>query len=217
MRKPISEGRQGVESNGIAVIVFAHKTTDAWEAVLSALVKAGRIVTASWPINTERAVRNRAQKSAALQSSIHLVCRPRENPDGSIRHDEIGYWRDVLLELPQRIHTWMPRLAEEGIVGADAIFACLGPALEIFSRYSREKKPMALRSLCASTWSRSGRQSPKKHSTWSFRALTPVGLKRMHASPPCGYGPWPQGVRRRRKRSEGGTIHRLFDGVRRRS
>lgn len=31
----------------------------------------------------------------------------------------------------------MPRLASEGVVGADAIFACLGPALEIFSRYSR--------------------------------------------------------------------------------
>jgi len=31
-------------------------------------------------------------------------------------------------------------LAAEGIVGADAIFACLGPALEIFSRYSRVEK-----------------------------------------------------------------------------
>jgi hypothetical protein len=34
----------------------------------------------------------------------------------------------------------MPRLAEEGIVGADAIFACLGPALEIFSRYQRVER-----------------------------------------------------------------------------
>jgi hypothetical protein len=34
----------------------------------------------------------------------------------------------------------MPRLATEGIVGADAIFACLGPALEIFTRYSRVEK-----------------------------------------------------------------------------
>ena len=43
-------------------------------------------------------------------------------------------------ELPIRIHSWLPRLAKEGIVGADAIFACLGPALEIFSRYSRVEK-----------------------------------------------------------------------------
>jgi hypothetical protein len=45
-----------------------------------------------------------------------------------------------LTELPKRIHEWIPRLAQEGIVGADAIFACLGPALEIFSRYSRVEK-----------------------------------------------------------------------------
>jgi hypothetical protein len=57
-----------------------------------------------------------------------------------VRTDEIGDWRDVLQELPRRIHEWMPRLAEEGVVGADAIFACLGPALEIFSRYSRVEK-----------------------------------------------------------------------------
>jgi hypothetical protein len=57
-----------------------------------------------------------------------------------VRTDEIGDWRDVLQELPKRIHDWMPRLAEEGVVGADAIFACLGPALEIFSRYSRVEK-----------------------------------------------------------------------------
>src|SRR5208283_4344530 len=59
---------------------------------------------------------------------------------GSLRDSEIGDWRDVLAELPGRIHEWMPRLAEEGVVGADAIFACLGPALEIFSRYSRVEK-----------------------------------------------------------------------------
>jgi hypothetical protein len=52
----------------------------------------------------------------------------------------VGDWRDILQELPRRIHSWLPRLAEEGVVGADAIFACLGPALEIFSRYSRVEK-----------------------------------------------------------------------------
>jgi hypothetical protein len=77
--------------------------------------------------------------SAALASSVHIVCRPRENQDGSLRND-VGEWRDVLTELPIRIHEWMPRLAQEGVVGADAIFACLGPALEIFSRYCRVEK-----------------------------------------------------------------------------
>ena len=104
------------------------------------MIDAGWIVTGSWPIDTERPGSLRANDSAALASSVHLVCRPRENPDGSVRTDEVGDWRDVLTELPHRIHEWMPRLAAEGVVGADAIFACLGPALEIFSRYSRVEK-----------------------------------------------------------------------------
>ena len=52
----------------------------------------------------------------------------------------------MLAELPKRIREWMPRLAAEGVVGADAIFACLGPALEIFSRYSRVEKASGARS-----------------------------------------------------------------------
>lgn len=108
--------------------------------MLQAIVDAGWVVTASWPIDTERQNRQRAIGSAALQSSIHLVCRPRENSDGSLRTNYIGDWRDVLTELPKRIHDWMPRLAEESVVGADAIFACIGPALEIYSRYSSVEK-----------------------------------------------------------------------------
>jgi putative DNA methylase len=140
LTKAFSEGRRVVQPNGIGVIVFASKTTASWEAILKAVVDAGWIITGSWPIDTEMEARVAAQGQARLASSVHLVCRPRENLDGSVRTDEIGDWRDVLQELPRRIHEWMPRLAEEGVVGADAIFACLGPALEIFSRYSRVEK-----------------------------------------------------------------------------
>jgi len=140
MQQALAECRRILIPEGIGIIVFAHKGTAGWEAMLGALLKAGWIVTASWPIDTERAARMRAKDSATLASSVHLVCRPRENPDGSVRVDDIGDWRDVLAELPRRIHDWMPRLADEGVVGADAIFACIGPALEIFSRYSRVEK-----------------------------------------------------------------------------
>lgn len=140
MGKAMAEGRRVLAPHGIGIVVFAHKSTKGWEAQLQAMIDAGWTMTGSWPIDTERPGRLRAQDSAALASSVHLVCRPRENPDGSLRETKIGDWRDVLAELPQRIHDWMPRLAEEGVVGADAIFACLGPALEVFSRYSRVEK-----------------------------------------------------------------------------
>lgn len=140
MTEAFIKSRIALKPNGIGNIVFAHKGTAAWENLLSSVIDAGFVVTASWPIDTERAHRMRSNDSAALQASVHLVIRPRENLDGSLNVDNIGDWRDVLAELPKRIHEWMPRLSAEGVVGADAIFSCLGPALEIYSRYSRVEK-----------------------------------------------------------------------------
>lgn len=133
------EGRRVLAPNGIGIVVFAHKSTASWERLIQALVDAGWTITSSWPIDTEMGSRLRARDSAALASSVHLVCRPREREDGHLT-TATGEWREVLDELPKRIHEWMPRLTAEGVVGADAIFACLGPALEIYSRYSRVEK-----------------------------------------------------------------------------
>jgi hypothetical protein len=156
MTKALSEGRRTIQPGGIGVVVFAHKTTGAWETMLQSVIDAGWVIVASWPIDTEMGTRLRAMNSATLSSSVHLVCRPRENPKGILRADEVGDWRDVLQELPRRIHDWMPRLAEEGVVGADAIFACLGPALEVYSRYSRVEKangePVILKEYLEQVW-----------------------------------------------------------------
>ena len=140
MTKAFAEGRRVLAPSGVGTIVFASKTTASWEAILKAVIDAGFIITGSWPIDTEMESRVAAQGQARLGSSVHIVVRPRENEDGSVSQTEIGDWRDVLDALPRKIHQWMPRLAHEGVVGADAIFACLGPALEIFSRYSRVER-----------------------------------------------------------------------------
>jgi putative DNA methylase len=136
----LKSARDVVQPQGIGVVVYAEGTTAGWEAILGAIIDSDWVVTSSWPIDTEMENRTQAQGSASLQSSIHIVCRPREFATGSTQPDAVGDWRDVLQALPHRIHEWMPRLAQEGVVGADAIFACLGPALEIFSRYSRVEK-----------------------------------------------------------------------------
>ena len=124
------EGRRVLKDDGVSCVVFAHKTTEGWEALLSGMIKGGWIITGSWPIATEMATRLRARDSAALATSIHLICRPRIE-------DSIGDWGDVLRELPRRVGDWMERLQSENIRGADLVFACIGPALEIFSRYSK--------------------------------------------------------------------------------
>ena len=163
MQRTMAEGRRVLCPNGVGVVVFAHKTTSGWEAQLQAMVNAGLTITGSWPIDTEMGSRLRAKGSAALASSVHLVCRPRETAGGTLA-TETGDYRDVLAELPKRIHEWLPRLAEEGVVGADAIFACLGPALEVFSRYSRVEKASGEQVTLREYLSRSGRRSRRKPS-----------------------------------------------------
>ncbi|HAU37800.1 MAG TPA: hypothetical protein DCX07_08800 [Phycisphaerales bacterium] len=124
-------GRRVLREDGIGTVVFAHKTTEGWEALLSGMINGGWTITGSWPLATEMSSRLRARDSAALDTSIHLVCRPRSD------EATVGDWAEVLRELPPRVGQWIERLQGEGIRGADLVFGCIGPALEIFSRYSR--------------------------------------------------------------------------------
>jgi adenine-specific DNA methylase len=131
MAKAFAEGRRVLGEDGVASVVFAHKTTEGWEALLSGMIRGGWTITGSWPIATEMATRMRARDSAALATSVHLICRPR--PDDA----HIGDWGEVHRELPRRVAEWIERLQSEHIRGADLVFACIGPALEIYSRYSK--------------------------------------------------------------------------------
>lgn len=131
--------------------------------MLSAVIESGWTITASWPIDTELQNRTRAIDSASLQSSVFMICRPRESLNGVLDEESVGDWRGVLAELPDRIHRWMPRLAAEGIVGADAIFSCLGPALEVYSRYARVEKVsgerVALKEYLEQVWATVSREA----------------------------------------------------------
>lgn len=131
MARAFAEGRRVLCDDGVGSVVFAHKTTEGWEALLSGLIRGGWTITGSWPIATEMGSRLRARESAALSTSVHLICRAR--PDDAT----VGDWGNVLRELPNRVGDWMERLQSEGVRGADLVFACIGPALEIFSQYGR--------------------------------------------------------------------------------
>ena len=129
MVRAFAEGRRILHEDGIGSVVFAHKTTEGWEALLSGMISGGWTITGSWPVATEMGSRLNARDTASLATSVHLICRPR--PDDA----PVGDWADVLRELPTRVGDWMERLQGEGVRGADLVFACIGPALEIYSRY----------------------------------------------------------------------------------
>ena len=157
MAGAFAEGRRVLREDGVGSVVFAHKTTEGWEALLSGMIRGGWTITGSWPIATEMGSRLRARESAALATSVHLVCRPR--PDDA----PIGDWAQVLRELPTRVGDWMERLQGEGVRGADLVFACVGPALEIFSRYAKietaDGRDVALAEYLEKVWEVVGRSA----------------------------------------------------------
>ena len=119
---------------GRLVIVFAHKHPDAWETLVSAIIKAGFVVDGSWPIQTEREARTRSLSSAALSSSVWLVCRKR---DPLVR---AGWDAQVIKEMEAGIVSKLRDFWDAGIRGPDFVWAATGPALEAYSQYPAVKK-----------------------------------------------------------------------------
>ena len=119
--------------DGRLVVVFANKQPEAWETLVAALIRAGFVVDGSWPIQTERQARLRSVSSAALASSIWLVCkkRPASRP---------GWDTTVLNEMRDNITQQLRDFWDAGIRGPDFVWAATGPALEAFSKHPVVKK-----------------------------------------------------------------------------
>ena len=130
LKKSFQEIYRVLKPNGIATIVYAHKTTEGWETVINALLDSGLIVTASWPIHTEMKSRLLAQQTASLASSIYIVARKMEKKG-------IGWFNDVKEEIKKYLNEKMERLWKEGISGADYFIAAIGSAIEIFGKYEK--------------------------------------------------------------------------------
>ena len=120
--------RAALRPEGRLVVVFANKQPDAWETLVAALIRAGFVVDASWPIRTEMNTRTRAMASAALSSSVWIVCRPR----GAARP---GWDAGVMDEMRRNVAAKLRGFWDAGIRGPDFVWAATGPALEAFSRY----------------------------------------------------------------------------------
>jgi len=123
-----------LKPDGRLVIVFAHKHPDAWETLVGAIIKAGFVVDGSWPIQTEQASRMRAIDSAALSSSVWLVCKKRDPMA------KAGWDAQVLKEMETSITAKLRDFWDAGIRGPDFVWAATGPAMESYSRYPAVKK-----------------------------------------------------------------------------
>jgi adenine-specific DNA methylase len=133
MEKAFKESTRVLKPNGIANIVYAHKSTDAWETVINAILNAGLYLAGSWPIHTEMRTRLRASESAALASSIYMVCRKRNI-------NETAYYNEIKPAIENRIHKKLDQFWAEGIGGSDFFISAIGPAVEVFGKYASVEK-----------------------------------------------------------------------------
>jgi adenine-specific DNA methylase len=129
LSRAIREMRRVVKRDGAVTIVFAHTESDAWERLLRALLGAGLVVSTSWPMQSEMANRSTANISAVLGSSVVLVCRRRAA-------SETAFYDDVVRELDHRIGERLDEFERLGLHGADYLISAIGPAFEVFGRYT---------------------------------------------------------------------------------
>lgn len=120
--------------DGRTVIVFAHKEPAAWETLVTAIIDSSLVVTSSWPIDTEKGTRQSAQGTAALATSLWLVCRKRPTKA------KVGHYGKVKSEMQKRITERLRYFWDAGIRGPDFVWAAIGPALESYSSYKEVKR-----------------------------------------------------------------------------
>lgn len=128
-----AEARRVNRADGIESIVFAHQENEAWSALVHSLFEADLSIDATWPVEMELKNRMRGINSAALETSITVVCRPREAGSAAA-------FRDIRKEIEETVRKSVRRFWKQGFRGADLIVACYGPAVGVFGRYERVER-----------------------------------------------------------------------------
>lgn len=125
-------------------IYYAFKQSDTtdlgtgntgWETFLEAVLRAGFMLTGTWPMRTELANRMIGSGTNALASSIVLVCRKRDADAPSISRRD--FLRELKEELAEAVDVMIG--GSDGVspvAPVDLAQAVIGPGMAIFSKYS---------------------------------------------------------------------------------
>lgn len=127
MASAIAELARVLRSDGIGCLVFGADL-EGWTTMLQPLTEAGLTVTASWPILSERASRQRARDSSVNNASIHLLLRHT-----APHRSEQRTWAEVADEFTTEYTQLLPTFWSAGIGGGDLTWACIGPFLKAWS------------------------------------------------------------------------------------
>jgi len=114
-----------------------------WESFLESVISAGLVITATWPLRTEKEGRLLAFETNALASCIVLVCRKRvENPKVIDRRE---FRRRIRIDIRNAIGN----LENSSIAPVDLAQAVIGPGMSVYSQVksvlNTDDSPMSVR------------------------------------------------------------------------
>lgn len=139
-REVFAHARQSASSDFPITVYYAFKqqelskegtTSTGWATLLDGMIRAGWVITATWPIRSEMANRLRSIGSNALASSIVLVLRPRH--ETATQTTRRGFLGALKRELP----TALDHMRQGSIAPVDLAQATIGPGMAVFSSYDR--------------------------------------------------------------------------------
>jgi len=135
MSEALREIYRVLKPDGIAVIMFTHRSTTAWESLINSLLEAGLYPTASWPVYTEMETSTHQRGKGAVKTTILMACRKR--PENA----QIGWYHQVRDELHQTVKERLGQFWDMGLRGADYFISVIGPAVGVFGRHREVKRP----------------------------------------------------------------------------
>ena len=133
MRRSFAEARRVLKPGAPLVCVYAHRTTEGWATLISALVDARLTVTEAWPVQTESSGRVNARGAAVLSDSIFFVARRRD--DAATGQYETEVEPELHRVASERVTTLWAN--GKGIGGADLLMAAVGAGLRAYTRFAR--------------------------------------------------------------------------------
>ena len=165
MAEIFSECRRVIKEDGIATVMFNHKSTAAWDALTVGLIEAGFAITRTWPVKTEAEASIHIKGRAAARTTILLVCRPREeNPFPKS-------WHEVEELIAQAVRDDIrDNLSQADLKPIDLYLSAFGPALRVISEHwgteresANENRPEAPHSVTPTDALQVARREVSRH------------------------------------------------------
>jgi len=123
------ECRRVIKEDGVMTVMFTHKSADAWDALITALIESQFRITRTWPVKTEAETSIHIFGRAAARSTILLVCRPMS------RNRAPKAWHEVESIIEREVREDIERIGAFGLKPVDMYLAAFGPALRVISEH----------------------------------------------------------------------------------